>query len=606
MKRIFTAALFVCLAPGAFAQLTEDQKVSDFMQLVALYSKNYAPYEWKRDVIGFDLLNAKPWLDQIHQSTGDLAFYDICVRYVASLQDSHDEFTLPSDFEAFLHLGVDIYDGKVLIDTIDRSYLPSKTYPFQVGDELVSIDGKSAQDWIAELMPYAVNGSANAISRQRLAANLMVDRVQAWYPGAVPSVDSATIVVSSRKGGTAVYTIPWDLFGTPLYSAGVVPSPKTTAPQTSMARRTTRLHAAQGLRRGMADPDPDDETVQANPWGLWDGAPADREVESQPEYMQPLSDLQTMQAVDGGSLNPFGFTNPAFNPPAGFTLRLGAARTDQFLSGVYQSGGKTIAFIRIPTMSPSSTTLALSQFQTEINYFQQNASGLVIDVMGNGGGSLCYVESLVRSLMTTPFRSIAYEVRATRFWVNVFSSSLTSAKLNHADQWVIDLYSAYVQVMQQALTENRGRTGNVPICGATFENIPPATDSRGNNVAFTKPILLLTDNFTLSAGEAFAMLLQDPQRATIFGTRTDGGGGNPASYNATTYSEGSTRVTRTFVTRARAVQTPDFPASTYLENTGVYPDIVEDYMTQDNLLNGGKTFVNAFTAAMLDLIAKSK
>ncbi|MGI8745841.1 MAG: S41 family peptidase [Bryobacteraceae bacterium] len=608
MKRIFAIAVFLCLAPGAFAQLSQSQKVSDFTQLAALYAKNYAPYEWKRDVIGFDMLNLKPWLDQIQKSTDDLSFYDICVRYVASLQDSHDEFTLPSDFEAYLHLGVDIYDGKVLIDGIDRTYLPSKTYPFRVGDELVSVDGKSLQDWITALAPYAVNGSANPTSRQRLAANIAVDRVQSWYPGAVPSGDNATIVIRRQDGTMETDMIPWDKLGTPLVTDGLVPSPKTTADR-QRAALANRSRASQKLaHRGIyAEPDPEaPEDTPTNPWGIWQGPPAGPEAAVVPEYMQPLAELQVMQAVDGGSVSPFGATFPVFNPPAGFKLRLGAARTDQFLSGTYQAGADTIGLIRIPTMSPSNTTMALSQFQTEINFFQQNTNGLVIDVMGNGGGSLCYVESLERSLIPVPFRSIAYEIRATRFWVNAFSFSLTVAKLNNADQWVIDLYTAYLQEIQQALAENRGRTGNVPICGTGFESIPSAMDAKGNNIAYTKPILVLTDNFTLSAAEAFTMILQDAQRATVFGTRTDGGGGNPGSYNATTYSEGSTRVSRTFVTRAHPVQTPGFPASTYLENTGVYPDIVLDYMTQDNLLNGGKSFVSAFSAAISDLIAKSQ
>src|SRR5437016_10022094 len=117
MKRLSTFALLLCFASGAYAQLTQAQKINDFNSLVALYNRNYAPYEWKRDTFGFDLLNIKPWMDQVTASKDDLTFYDICVRYVASLQDSHDEFTLPSDFEAFLDgLFVDIYDGKVLID----------------------------------------------------------------------------------------------------------------------------------------------------------------------------------------------------------------------------------------------------------------------------------------------------------------------------------------------------------------------------------------------------------------------------------------------------------------------------------------------------------
>ena len=40
----------------------------------------------------------------------------------------------------------------------------------------------------------------------------------------------------------------------------------------------------------------------------------------------------------------------------------------------------------------------------------------------------------------------------------------------------------------------------------------------------------------------------------------------------------------------------------YVENIGVRPDIVVDYMTRDNLLNQGKPYVAAFTAALLELI----
>jgi hypothetical protein len=43
-----------------------------------------------------------------------------------------------------------------------------------------------------------------------------------------------------------------------------------------------------------------------------------------------------------------------------------------------------------------------------------------------------------------------------------------------------------------------------------------------------------------------------------------------------------------------------------VENIGVRPDIAVDYMTRDNLLTRGQSFVNAFTGAMVDLIAKSQ
>jgi len=154
---MIVGAIF-CFALTSNAQLTHQQKLSDFRSLVGLYNKQYAPYEWKVQTFNFDLLQLQPWLEQVNASHDDLEFYDICVRYVASLQDSHDEFILPSAYEVYLPFTADIYDGRVLIDFVDRTALDPQTYPFQIGDELLSVDGKAVGDWIVELRPYAVSG----------------------------------------------------------------------------------------------------------------------------------------------------------------------------------------------------------------------------------------------------------------------------------------------------------------------------------------------------------------------------------------------------------------------------------------------------------------
>ena len=58
--------------------------------------------------------------------------------------------------------------------------------PFQVGDELVSLDGVAVADLIQQFIPYAVNGSGNQISRQRLAAGTITQREQDFYPDGAP------------------------------------------------------------------------------------------------------------------------------------------------------------------------------------------------------------------------------------------------------------------------------------------------------------------------------------------------------------------------------------------------------------------------------------
>ena len=590
-------SLAVLFATSLRAELTVDQKLSDFNYLAGLYAKHYQPYQWKRDVIGFDLYNLKPWLDQVKQSKSDLDYYDICVRYVAALQDSHDEFTLPSDYYAYLHFDVDIYDDAVLVDGIDRGYLSAAKFPFRVGDEVISVDGIAANDLIAKYIPYAANGSANVSSRRRLAADNFTYRQQAIFPAAAQHGADAVVVIKRQSGAVETYRIPWDESGTPILAAGPVATPANRLKPAIPMRRPRSIAPASVRLKDFS------QSYEENPWGTYMGIEPKSEPAEIPEYQKPLQELQIMRGLDG-TLGFGGFGNrfPLYNPPAGFKIRLGGASADQFLTGTFVSGGKTIGLIRIPTMSPTNTTTALRQFQTEVDYMQQNTDGMLIDVMDNGGGSLCYTESLGRLLIPHPFRSIAYEIRATDFWVQVFSSTVEAAKRSGVDQWIIDDYSAFLNDIKVANSQNRGDTGNVPICGPYFENLPPATDAAGKSIAYAKPIVVLTDSFTLSAAEAFTMILQDEKRATVFGTRTDGGGGNPGSYQSGAYSEGNTRVTRTFVTRKTDVKTPGFPASHYIENTGVYPDVVQEYMTKDNLTNGGKTFIDAAVKTLTGLL----
>ncbi len=58
MRRVVLAAMLLATsvaAPTAQDALTTNQRDTDLVQLASMFAKNYAPYEWKRDVIGFDV-----------------------------------------------------------------------------------------------------------------------------------------------------------------------------------------------------------------------------------------------------------------------------------------------------------------------------------------------------------------------------------------------------------------------------------------------------------------------------------------------------------------------------------------------------------------------
>src|SRR5260370_35255487 len=132
--KTLTISFILSLAAGAASaqNLTPAQKDSDFRYLASLYETYYAPYEWKKELLGFDVLNTKPWLERVAATTTDLDFYEICVEYVASLNDTHDRFTIPSDFVARLPIGVDLYDRQCLIETIHRTLLPQAAHTFAI------------------------------------------------------------------------------------------------------------------------------------------------------------------------------------------------------------------------------------------------------------------------------------------------------------------------------------------------------------------------------------------------------------------------------------------------------------------------------------------
>src|SRR4051812_41186020 len=146
MKTFILSLILISASSDGHAQnLTPAQKEADFRYLASQFATYYAPADWKKQFLNVDVLDVKPWLEKVSHTTTDLDFYEVCVAYVASLNDSPSSFSLPSDFVARLGFSADVYDGVLLIDSITRSILPAKDYPFAIGDRLVSVDGRDVE-----------------------------------------------------------------------------------------------------------------------------------------------------------------------------------------------------------------------------------------------------------------------------------------------------------------------------------------------------------------------------------------------------------------------------------------------------------------------------
>ena len=574
MKLIQTLVLFALTADVAMGQLTVEQKVADFQNIAGLYAKRYAPYEWKRDIFGFDLLNAAPWIDKILTTKDDLDFYEVLSEYVSKLNDAHDVYTLPANFQAILNFSVDIYDGKLLVDSINRTRLPATEFPFVTGYELVSIDGQSAESLLQTLLRYQV--AANRRSTSRLAATLLTIRPQQLMPHAADVPDISTVVFRRPDSQLETYRIPWVKSGLPLVAVGKYITPAALPLVTPAGLPLVRFAARESL--------PDEI----------------------PTYMAPLTRLQNCRVPDRTVLG-FGALTPIFaqSLPPSFVRRLGSTG-DPFFSGVFQAHGFRIGFIRIPNYAPTNTTAALTAFQNEMAYFQANTDGLVIDEMRNPGGSASYVNQLLSLVMPVPWRAMGFEIRATSEWVVSISVALEQAKAASAPQNIIDLLEMIKGAIVNANASFRGRTEPVPLDNTTLDR-SPLTDSQGNLLAYTKPLIVLVDEMSASGAEVFAAGIQDNARGRLVGWRTMGAGGSVETWEAGSYSLGLTSVTESLMNRGRNVVTgrgrkASFPPAPYVENIGVRPDVRINFMTSDNLSQSGKPFVDAFVTAIVNQI----
>jgi hypothetical protein len=504
---LLTSAL--AFAVPAFCQLTTEQKVQDFRSLAALYAKRYGPANWKQEALGVNVFDIRPWIQRVQSTSDDLSYYEILHEYVASFEDGHSRYTGPSNFVANLGLFADIYDGKVLIDGINRTRYPSAQYPFQIGDEIVSMDGKLASDLLGEMMRLRKVGTERG--SRRFAADMLVFRPQSSYPKAATMPDTSQVAIRRADGTVETYELTWLKQGVPMTGASPVPTPFFAA------------------RHAVHTGDPLRFLEELQTWRV------------DPSLLSQID--RTVTDEDGNETNKlfimgWGTRAPYYTLPSGFVLRRGQAPTDTFTSGTYMAGGRRIGLLRIPNFGPANPTAALMELAGEIAFFQANTDGLVVDVSRNTGGGcigINYLSYLIPRTFTT-FREL---YRPTQSLLNSFELSLRNARLQNQPAWVISTLEFYYNALADAAKSNRAMTGPLaaacvsPGYAIPIETAEPARAADGTLLAYTKPIIVLTDELSVSFGDMFPAMLQDNGRGKLVGMRTGGWGGSTSGRAAT-------------------------------------------------------------------------
>ncbi|MBX9600190.1 MAG: PDZ domain-containing protein [Bryobacteraceae bacterium] len=554
-KILSTLTIFTAMS---FAELTPEQRVSDFIELGNLFARHYTPVQWKNELLGVDALNLRPWLEQVRAAKDDIEYLDVCVRYVGSLQDGHANFLLQSSFTATLGFNADLYEGKVLVDTL-RANLRG----IAIGDEVVSMDDRPIAEWLERMKPYASAGSVD--STRRIAANLLFNRTQQTIPWAHRVGDSAKIEIRKADGATATINVPWIKSGTPITELG-----RAGGLRSAISRSTA-------VKMWQEDP--------LNPWGAYPGErtgfPEDALTEKQKAVRSGV-EFRMSPAME--MITSTGRFTPVFDPPPGFRPRLGGRPTDEFLSGTFPVGSATVGFLRIPNFTPRSATNAVLQFWAEIDALELTTSALVIDITNNGGGNGCLAELYMQSLARRPFWGVNSWYKPSQRWVRSFESNSAFYRAS-GEPWEIRLAEHYEGLMREAYQKGEF-TGVFPTCSASLD-VPPDLD-----FAYTKPVILLTNEMSFSAADLMAAMFADAGRGPIFGRHTAGLGGGTINFNGPGLSEAIVRSTVQILVHRDAVSVPGYPATRFYENIGIRPTIEVELNTRENLMNGGRPYLN--------------
>ncbi len=578
MKTIYSIIGLLVIAGSLAAQLSPVQRVADLTALASIYAKQYAPANWKIQALGANLFYLSPWLDKARAARSDIEFLEICAQYVSTLQDGHTQFYAPGNFTADMGIIVDLYDGKVLIEAVDRFALPVRQYPFEKGDELVSVDGKPVTDWIDQFSK--LHTYANPRYTRRIATDALTFRWQQEIAAAGLLADEAVVEIRRATGTLETYKIDWQKNGTPITRLATMPGFFGREP-----------------RRGREFDLPPNDGDTGIP--LWQRVHEQHKTYAVAKKRDPLRqgewiDPETGEKADRRAYTGYGSNRPIWDFPAGFQIRLGRSRNDFITTGTYMAEGKTIGYLRIGQFNSVSPSM-FNQFDAEINYFNNNTDGLVIDVMRNPGGFGCTMVEMMRRLMGQQFTHFSAQERPLFSDVAYYDDLIAQLESLGAPESLLLLYREERSLLFGAWSNQRGLTGPIPAC---YFDLPVSATAN----SYKKPLIVLVDDFSTSAADIFAAIMQDNLRGKLVGYRTAGAGGAVEDLKAGQFSEAETTNTKSLIMRAREYQYPGFPKSFFIENVGVRPDIELDYQTKDNLMNSGRPFVSAFTRIILDQI----
>lgn len=499
--------------------------------LKSVLETRYASADWKKASFGWSLdeeiEKAKAKVDSYDQPTTK-QFHTIVKSLFNSFRDYHMDVFFYSTAEAALPFKVKPVAGKFLISIIDEDVFQKESCPFSLGDEVVLFDGQPISEVLEELKKkYHCGG--NPVTDQLLAAQTLTRR-RGMLGHDVPVGNVHLTVFHAKSKKLCSYLIPWKIIPEGIfYQKGLVSSKSG---------------------RGIF---------------------AKKCILPSYEY-ESFFFNESVESLGG---------RKSFVPELG-PIRWMAPKTYLFHAYLFElADNKLAGYIRIPNFKGGLEHVRC--FEELIQYYEQYADVLVIDVTNNPGGSPLYSDALASMLSTKPLIKPKHKLSLTYHEAAMAATTLPLLENAETDQDVqkivgatLDGYPAnlktrdflinYLSFIQLQWGAGKNISDPTPIYGVG--EIPPH-----KKCLYTKPIVMLTNALSFSAADFLPALLQDNHRAVIFGERTAGAGG---MFQTLTHTN-PFGIRNYHITISIAERDNSYP----IENIGVTPDVLYSLTEHD-------------------------
>jgi hypothetical protein len=478
---------FIVSASAFAADSLKDDLTYNLYAMKSVYRAEYAPAAWKNKTFGYDL-NV-----QFDKAITALQVPDLTLKqgqmilkdFVFSMKDYHTSISFVSTEQASLPFSIKGTADHFFFVYIDRDKLPESSFPFHVGDEVLTFGGKPTAEAVAE--------------------------VQAEYIENVPGTDKASaessLTLRRASRGRFVPTGPITL--------------------EIKAKESEKITPFELIWNYTAE--------KINPRGELRGGNDESAVRSVSTIFHPIMNVD-FDAASPNAATPFDLgARKTFTPDLG-TKVWESGSDNEFYAYIYKTvDRKLIGYVRIAGYESADYVKALSDFSKIIEKFEATTDSMIIDQVYNPGGSVFYLYGLASMLTDKPLVTPLHRMAITQSDVaSAVTSIATLSKITNdedakkempASEW--DGYPVSYELAQFSLNYarfivsewNAGRKLTSPYWIGGVNHINAAATH------YTKPILLLINHLDYSGGDFFPTIMQDNKRVTILGSRTAGAGG---------------------------------------------------------------------------------